>query len=31
MSPEMKVFQETTIRCLKGVLSAWENWLKAQK
>jgi hypothetical protein len=30
MSPATREFQETVIRLLKGVLTAWEKWLKSQ-
>ncbi len=31
MAPETVKFHEVLIRLMKGVLSAWEEWLKAQK
>ena len=30
MSPATRELHQTIIRLLKGVLSAWEKWLKAQ-
>jgi hypothetical protein len=30
MTAATRELQETIIRLLKGVLSAWEKWLKAQ-
>ena len=30
MTPATRELHETVIRLLKGVLSAWERWLKAQ-
>jgi exonuclease VII large subunit len=31
MSPDTIRLHETLIRLLKGVITAWEEWLKAQK
>jgi len=31
MSPSTVRFHETIIRLLKGIISAWEEWLKSQK
>lgn len=30
MTPATRELHETVIRLLKGVLTAWEKWLKAQ-
>lgn len=30
MSPATRELHETIIRLLKGVLTAWEKWLKSQ-
>lgn len=30
MTPATRELHETIIRLLKGVLSAWEKWLKSQ-
>ena len=30
MSPATRELQETIIRLLKGVITAWEKWLKSQ-
>lgn len=31
MAPETITLHETLIRLMKGVISAWEKWLEAQK
>lgn len=31
MKPTTRELHETIIRLLKGILSAWERWLKDQK
>ena len=31
MMPETIKLHETLIRLLKGIISAWEEWLKARK
>lgn len=29
MTPQSKLFQEQVIRHLKGLIGAWETWLKS--
>jgi len=31
MAPETLKFHEALIRLLKGMISAWEDWIKSQK
>lgn len=31
MSPETLVLHEKVIRLLRGILSAWDEWVQAQK
>jgi hypothetical protein len=28
MKPHTKVLHETLLRCCKGIIAAWEKWLK---
>lgn len=30
LSPTTKALHASIIRCLRGILSAWEDWLKKQ-